>query len=433
MKDTIKYIILEQLITEGRVEDAKTKYPCLPPKLVDYFSQNDPSGNNKYLDWMCKQIWDENHDVGSLGDYGDTISYWLKEEGSQSNDDCEEYWVDHVNNNFSDLDDDVESIDDIPVTSWIKGMADIILEEVVLFHKFVNGLKEKDINKYDYNDLVDALASKKLKAVEKSLAKDVNKIFENNEWLIISPKTHQASCVYGANTKWCVTNRDSPNYFKSYTENENYLIFVINKINNKKWAINTDAKTNSKNVEINLPWHREISLINGEKRYSDRQHNKKVEAYFKSIYNDITTTYYNAVDDEISWDEFIDESELPKDLVKLLMFVEKKIKINFARKKKTDVAYEVNENPNKLRKGDKVKLLASGFGYIRGDEGYVIGPSLERNPNLYYVYVPNRKIYGGTRDSIYIEQGDILTTKLDLSSGQWLVGLLINNKYLQKI
>ena len=58
MKNIFKYIILEQLLTENRIQQAKDKYPCIPPRLVDYLATNDPSGNNKYLDWMCKQIWD---------------------------------------------------------------------------------------------------------------------------------------------------------------------------------------------------------------------------------------------------------------------------------------------------------------------------------------------------------------------------------------
>jgi len=45
-----KYIILEQIISEGRLEDMIKKYDGqLPEDLVRQLSAGDPSGNNKYL------------------------------------------------------------------------------------------------------------------------------------------------------------------------------------------------------------------------------------------------------------------------------------------------------------------------------------------------------------------------------------------------
>ena len=453
MKDTIKYIILEQLITEGRVEDAKTKYACLPPKLVDYFSQNDPSRNNKYLDWMCKQIWDENEEIGQLGDYGSTIWYWLQEQDAS---DCETAWSDHVNYDTTEFGNGELTFDEIPVVSWLKGMADMIIEEVNTFHKFVSGLEQKDINQYDYETLGKALAMKKLKSQEKKLAKDVTKIYEDDEWLIVSPKTHQASCAYGAHTKWCVTQRDDDHYFKNYTQGNAYLMFVINKKDNDKWAINTDRPLGSelKNIEVNLPWHRQIRLdYSGNypvERFHDREHNSKVERELRMIHGSRNnTSYYNAIDDEISWDEFIDESGLPNKLQELLKYVESKVTINFARKKKTDVAYETNQNPVRLKKGDKVKLLASGYGYLRGDEGYVVKtiagalPSKGKNVDsesagLSAVYVPNRDAIGGERERVSIKKDDKLLTKLNItvpegSNNVYITTLNINGVYLKKI
>ena len=39
----------EQLLAEGRLEDAKKKYPDLHPDAIDALSTRDPSGKNKYL------------------------------------------------------------------------------------------------------------------------------------------------------------------------------------------------------------------------------------------------------------------------------------------------------------------------------------------------------------------------------------------------
>lgn len=452
MKDVIKYIILEQLITEGRLEDAKQKYPCLPPKLVEYFSEKDPSRNNKYVDWMCKQMWDEDEVVGDIGNHGSTIHSWLEGEGIDVNF-CKEDWLKFAKNNIEGLE-NITSFEDIGVVDWIKGMADMIIEEVEAFHKFSSGLEKKDINQYDYNTLVNTLAIKKLKSQEKSLAKDVTKIYEDDEWLIVSPKTHQASCAYGAHTKWCVTQRDDDHYFKNYTLGNSYLMFVINKKYNDKWAINTDKQLGSeaKDFEVNMPWHREINLRLGKprERFTAAKHNSKVERELRKVYGDLSeTSYYNAIDDEISWTDFIEESNLPTKLQELLKFVESKVKINFARKKKTDVAYETNENPVRLKKGDKVKLLASGHGYLRGDEGYVLKtisgaqPPTGKNVNperagVYAVYVPNRKSTG-YREHVRLKMGDKLLPKIDVTVPEGsaytdnINTLAINGVYLKKI
>ena len=452
MKDVIKYIILEQLITEGRLEDAKQKYPCLPPKLVEYFSEKDPSRNNKYVDWMCKQMWDEDEVVGDIGNHGSTIHSWLEGEGIDVNF-CKEDWFEFAKNNIEGLE-NITSFEDIGVVDWIKGMADMIIEEVEAFHKFSSGLEKKDINQYDYNTLVNTLAIKKLKSQEKSLAKDVTKIYEDDEWLIVSPKTHQASCAYGAHTKWCVTQRDDDHYFKSYTLGNSYLMFVINKKYNDKWAINTDKQLGSeaKDFEVNMPWHREINLRLGRprERFTAAKHNSTVERELRKVYGGLSeTSYYNAIDDKISWTDFIEESNLPTKLQELLKFVESKVKINFARKKKTDVAYETNENPVRLKKGDKVKLLASGHGYLRGDEGYVLKtisgaqPPTGKNVNperagVYAVYVPNRKSTG-YREHVRLKMGDKLLPKIDVTVPEGstytdnINTLAINGVYLKKI
>jgi hypothetical protein len=54
-------IIVENILLENRVKDIKKRYPELADStgeypIIDYFAANDPSGNNKYLDWMVKAM-----------------------------------------------------------------------------------------------------------------------------------------------------------------------------------------------------------------------------------------------------------------------------------------------------------------------------------------------------------------------------------------
>ena len=52
-------IILESIrkvLLEGRIDDVKKKFPDVDPRVIDYFVQNDPSGNQKYLEWLVKAM-----------------------------------------------------------------------------------------------------------------------------------------------------------------------------------------------------------------------------------------------------------------------------------------------------------------------------------------------------------------------------------------
>lgn len=44
------------------------------------------------------------------------------------------------------------------------------------------------------------------------------KLFEDKTILVLKPLTHQASCKYGSGTKWCVTMRNTDQYWKNYTK-----------------------------------------------------------------------------------------------------------------------------------------------------------------------------------------------------------------------
>jgi hypothetical protein len=471
MRNIFKYVILEQLLTENRIQQAKDKYPCIPPQLVNYLASGDPSGNNKYLDWMCKQIWDS-EGVNKINGFNwdttvPTLYSWLENEGDFSAGDattvpfCHSLFV----RSFARG----KSFNDVPVVDSLKNLADTIIEEVKFFHRFVSALPIKDINRYNYNTLKDALAGKKLQAQEKEYAKDVNKIYEDNEWLLVSPKTHQASCAYGANTKWCVTMKNDSNYFRNYTDNGEYLIFVIDKVKNKKWAVHTSIPLNTSSpqeVEINLPWHKEVKLGGGLyggdepiERYRRLPSRIKLTDLYKKQRDNITT-YWNAEDNEINWSKFISESDLPEKLQQLLGFLEKRFKVQMARKKRTDIPYEINQEPIRLKKGDKVKLLASGYGYVRGDEGYIIATysgasgkskQLEKNDaGVYTVYVPHRirhkrRITGEGSlpiNNVRLKPTDKLIPKLDLKDGDdfvkengdyLILGLNINGVFLKKI
>ena len=61
----------------------------------------------------------------------------------------------------------------------------------------------------------------------------VERIYQDSDWLVVSPKTHEASRRYGANTTWCTTEKDDPSEFEDYIS-DGPLYTLINKKTNEK-------------------------------------------------------------------------------------------------------------------------------------------------------------------------------------------------------
>lgn len=72
------------------------------------------------------------------------------------------------------------------------------------------------------------------------IKKDAEKVYEDDEWLVVVPKTEEAACYYGKNTQWC-TAADNNNQFNYY--NRDGKIYInINKYTNKKFQFHFESK-----------------------------------------------------------------------------------------------------------------------------------------------------------------------------------------------
>ena len=52
--------LLEELLFENRIDDDKKKYPEVDPITIEQLASRDPSGNNKYLEWLAKNLLKKN-------------------------------------------------------------------------------------------------------------------------------------------------------------------------------------------------------------------------------------------------------------------------------------------------------------------------------------------------------------------------------------
>jgi hypothetical protein len=124
------------------------------------------------------------------------------------------------------------------------------------FDKYSSQFPKKDINQYtSFNELESVINFVRTKNKERELEGQAKKIYEKGDFVVIQPKTEEASCKYGSNTKWCVTSKGS-GHFGRYTAGQQSLYFIINK-----------AKSTNKNYS-KVAIHFDDT---GEPRYWDSQ------------------------------------------------------------------------------------------------------------------------------------------------------------------
>jgi len=212
-----KYSILteEQLLVEGRKDDAKKKYPQLAADgYIDILIDADPSGNQKYLMWAAKMLDRE-----------------LKR---------------------------TPEID--PATAQVE--ADNIAEYLQKFHKLQPYIRDeakkfKDINNITSLDNLIALVqslerikldterAKEEKKRQKQEAMQESTIFVNDDdFMMVRPTSAEASCYWGRGTKWCISATESENYFNRYTNEGKAFYFLFSK--NKDNFEGDDWKTYGK-------------------------------------------------------------------------------------------------------------------------------------------------------------------------------------------
>ena len=107
-------------------------------------------------------------------------------------------------------------------------------EYLDLFTKLTNKniIKQKDINSYkSLKDLVTIIDDNKgtvtKTQAKKDVSKDAEKVFENDQIVIIKPKSQAAACKYGKGTQWCISATTSENYFNKYYYNDNVTFYLV--------------------------------------------------------------------------------------------------------------------------------------------------------------------------------------------------------------
>lgn len=92
-----------------------------------------------------------------------------------------------------------------------------------------NMIENKDLHSYKTFDTINrSVKETEDKMAMKELEKQITKVFEDKEWLVLIPLTYEASVKYGYNTKWCTAAESTSSQYFSYTS-EGVLVYIINK------------------------------------------------------------------------------------------------------------------------------------------------------------------------------------------------------------
>ena len=90
--------------------------------------------------------------------------------------------------------------------------------------KYQKQLSKKDFAQYSsYEELAKDLN----KIKEDAKAEDVTKIYEDKDLLVMAANTWNASCKYGAGSKWCTTAKDDSSYWRRHNETGTEFFWIF--------------------------------------------------------------------------------------------------------------------------------------------------------------------------------------------------------------
>jgi hypothetical protein len=113
---------------------------------------------------------------------------------------------------------------------------------------------QKDIDKWknwdEFKAFVDALKGVTTKSQEKKANKEsgAKLVVEDKNWKVYHITTHDAAMLYGAGTKWCITQQDS-DYWDDYSSHSDFYFYISKRLGPKspfyKIALQHDHRSDS--------------------------------------------------------------------------------------------------------------------------------------------------------------------------------------------
>ena len=184
----------------SRIDKLKEQHPELNITVIDMLARVDPTDSYKYTEFLIKELKQS-----------------IKDDG----------------------------IVDITLNLGIElvGNDNVVTLNEFEQHVKANRIQKKDISQYkSFEQIKEQVKLAEEIVKQKELEKQIEKLFEDNEYLVLIPLTKESNQTYGSNTKWCTT-MEGYSYWEKYFQDYK-VIFVLNKQTGKKTAISKGIYAN---------------------------------------------------------------------------------------------------------------------------------------------------------------------------------------------
>ena len=197
----------------SRIDELKKQHPNYALSIIDIYKMISPNQSSKYIEMLIKL--DKNREFNEPDVYRRQII------------ECMVGWG--IDYNY------LETFDLETLNMFFINVNNLVGDtgKIRSFTKFASLNERKliennDVTSYSsWGDIEQAVSLAEIKLIDKETAKQIKKIYEDDEWLSLRPLSLEASMKYGANTKWCTTT-ESGQYYARYSA-RGILIYNINK------------------------------------------------------------------------------------------------------------------------------------------------------------------------------------------------------------
>ena len=204
----------------GKIDELKKQNPNFNINIIDII--NDIYGKSKYTEMVINLIKNKYNKRNNDNNYSDIYRELVRE--------------------FNVIPDKLITKNYFDLINMIKVLNEYVgYNESKTIEKFIelnekNLITQKDLTTYKtIEELELQISLSDLKIVDKELEKQVLKLMETDEWLVLKPLSYQASVKYGSGTKWCTASKNESDYYFRYSK-RGILIYCINKKTGDKVA-----------------------------------------------------------------------------------------------------------------------------------------------------------------------------------------------------
>jgi hypothetical protein len=197
----------------SRIDELKKQHPSYAMSAIDIYKMMSPNQSSKYIEMLIKLDKDR--------EFNDPDAY------RRQMIECMVHWG--IDYNY------LETFDLETLNMFFLSINSLMGDngKISSFTKFASLNERKliennDVTTYStWGDIEQAVSLAEIKLIDKETAKQIKKVYEDDEWLSLRPLSLEASMKYGANTKWCTTT-ESGQYYARYSL-RGILIYNINK------------------------------------------------------------------------------------------------------------------------------------------------------------------------------------------------------------